>query len=237
MPDIKLLARLALPLQPLFARLEPSLASIYRQLSQPPAPNLWGDRDIEHYWVAAYVPDGPGEGLDFGSGDSHLSLVAARRGFRMLASDLNPVQSAFQHPAVRFVQADALALPPPPQSFDLILNCSTIEHLGLGRYGDRVDPDADLKGMSRLHDLLKPTGIMLLTPRLESIRCILRYIASMDMPDFRDFWATLVSHGTNTGQRRATMCGRWLTRPRHSPGSQQSTHTPSAALLSKLLRE
>ncbi len=236
MPDIKLLARLALPLQPLFARLEPSLASIYRQLSQPPAPNLWGDRDIEHSWVAAYVPDGPGEGLDFGSGDSHLSLVAARRGFRMLASDLNPVQWSFQHPSVRFVQADALALPLPPQSFDLILNCSTIEHLGLGRYGDRVDPDADLKGMSRLHDLLKPTGIMLLTTPvgIDTVYSPLhRIYGHARLP-------RLLGHFSVT---RNKYCAKksdnvWSLVDENTalPGSQQS-HTPSAALLSKLLRE
>jgi hypothetical protein len=146
-----------------FARLEPSLAAAYRLLSQAPAPNLWGDRDIEHSWVAAHVPEGPGQGLDFGSGDSHMSLVAVRRGFHMTASDRSPIRWPFEHPHFTFVQEDALKLGLPPQSLDLIINCSTVEHLGLGRYGDFPDPDADLDGMLKLRKFLKPTGTMLLT--------------------------------------------------------------------------
>src|SRR5438876_1976195 len=150
------------PLQPFFARLEPSLASVYRILSQPPEPNLLGDRDIEHSWVAAHIPEGPGEGLDFGSGDTYLSLIAVRRGFDMLVTDRNPARWSFEHPAFRFVQADALTLGLRPASFDLVINCSTVEHLGLGRYGDALEPDADLEGMRRLRELLKPSGAMLL---------------------------------------------------------------------------
>lgn len=147
----------------LFTRLEPSLVSLYRQLSQAPAPNLWGDRDIEHSWIAANIPVGPGRGLDFGSGDTHLSLVAVRRGFRMTVCDRNPIRWPFEHPDFMFVQSDALELSLPQNSLDLIVNCSTIEHLGLGRYGDAHDSAADLDGMRRLRELLNTTGVMLLT--------------------------------------------------------------------------
>ena len=150
-------------LQPLFVRVEPSLASAYRFLSQPPAPNLWGDRDVEHSWVAAHIPLGPGSGLDFGSGNTNLSLVAVRRGLHMLATDRIAAPWSFEHPDFMFVQGDAFALGLAPRSLDLIINCSTVEHLGLGRYGDPLDTDADLDGMQRLRDLLSPSGVMLLT--------------------------------------------------------------------------
>src|SRR5258708_5227882 len=150
-------------LRSLLTRMEPSLISAYQWVIRPPAPNLWGDRDIEHSWIAGHIPTGPGTGLDFGSGSSHLSLVAVRRGFRMTATDRGPVRWPFEHPDFRFVQGDALRLGVAERSLDLIINCSTIEHLGLERYGDVAAPRADLDGMHHLRKLLKPDGVMLLT--------------------------------------------------------------------------
>ncbi len=85
-------------LRPIIAQIEPTLTAVYRYVSQPPTPNLRGDRDIEHSWIAARMPEGPGQGLDFGSGDSHLSLVAIRRGFQMTAADRSYIDWPFEHP-------------------------------------------------------------------------------------------------------------------------------------------
>jgi hypothetical protein len=150
-------------LRPIIARLEPSLAATYRYVSRPPTPNLRGDRDIEHSFIAARIPEGPGRGLDFGSGDSHLSLVAVRRGFEMTVIDRSRINWPFEHPAFTFVQGDALAMRLPAQSFGLIINCSTVEHLGLERYGDRKDLQADLEGMRQLRSLLNMDGVLLMT--------------------------------------------------------------------------
>lgn len=43
---------------------------------------------------------------------------------------------------------------------DFIFSFSSIEHDGLGRYGDPLNPFGDLETLSRLHCLLKPGGIM-----------------------------------------------------------------------------
>ena len=43
--------------------------------------------------------------------------------------------------------------------FDCIVTFSSIEHSGLGRYGDELDPDGDLKAMKDIYDSLKPSGI------------------------------------------------------------------------------
>lgn len=73
-------------------KIEPTLIHIYRRLTEPPPPNLRGDRHIEYSWIAANMPSGPGAALEFGCGNSWLSLAAARRGFRTLAIDLTPVE-------------------------------------------------------------------------------------------------------------------------------------------------
>ena len=127
--------------------------------------NLLGDRDIEWSWVASQIPFGPGEALDFGPGGSHLGLIAAQRGFNVTAVDLEPVQWPYIHPQLRFIQGDILKPPLPAQQFNLVINCSTVEHVGLaGRYGVIEDrPGGDLEAMVLLRSLMKPGAIMLLT--------------------------------------------------------------------------
>jgi SAM-dependent methyltransferase len=146
-----------------FERIEPTLIQLYHRLVMPPPPNLQGDRQVEYSWIVANLPPGPGEALEFGSGNSWLSLAAARRRFRTTAIDLISVEWPYVHPLLRFVQTDIFDLELPAASMDLIINCSAIEHVGLARYGDAGNPDGDLAAMERLRRLLKPGGMMLLT--------------------------------------------------------------------------
>jgi len=46
--------------------------------------------------------------------------------------------------------------------FDLIVSYSTIEHIGLGRYGDPIDPDGDLKEMAKIRSMLVKDGFLML---------------------------------------------------------------------------
>src|SRR5260370_18940299 len=144
-------------------KIEPALIHIYRRLTEPPPPNLRGDREIEYSWVAANMPPGPGEALEFGCGNSWLSLVAARRGFRVLAIDLTPVEWPYVYPGLQFVQKDVFDVELPMASLDLVINCSAIEHVGLERYGDPGNADGDLTAMERMRRFLRPGGTMLLT--------------------------------------------------------------------------
>lgn len=128
--------------------------------------NLLGDRDIEWSWVAAHIGSGPGKAIDFGCGPgSSLGLIAACAGFETTAVDLSSVNWPYLHPNLQFRQGDILKLDFSDQSFDLIINCSTVEHVGLaGRYGvTKNRPDGDLEAMTRLRKLMKPGGVMLLT--------------------------------------------------------------------------
>jgi 2-polyprenyl-3-methyl-5-hydroxy-6-metoxy-1,4-benzoquinol methylase len=127
--------------------------------------NLVGDRDIEWSWIASQMPSGPGEALDFGNGSSHLGLIAAHRGFLVTAVDLEPVQWPYAHHNLHFIRGDILKLPLPENHFDLVINCSTVEHVGLaGRYSVTEDrAGGDLEAMARLRELMKPNGVMLLT--------------------------------------------------------------------------
>jgi SAM-dependent methyltransferase len=49
-----------------------------------------------------------------------------------------------------------------PRRFDAVISISSIEHDGLGRYGDRLDPNGDLRAMEQFRQLLKPQGKLFL---------------------------------------------------------------------------
>jgi len=58
-------------------------------------------------------------------------------------------------------QADLLALPFADGSVVSLSCMHVVEHVGLGRYGDQVDPDGDLKAMAELRRVLAPGGTLL----------------------------------------------------------------------------
>jgi len=47
--------------------------------------------------------------------------------------------------------------------FDAVISISSIEHSGLGRYGDPLDPEGDLKAMKVILNNLKPSGTLILS--------------------------------------------------------------------------
>jgi len=127
--------------------------------------NLSGDRDVEWSFVTANISPASGQALDFGCGESYLGLIAAQAGYKVISLDLQPIKWPYCHPNLQFQQEDILDVDFPEGSFDLIINCSSIEHIGLaGRYGQRENYlDGDLEVMTKMRRLLKTTGRMLLT--------------------------------------------------------------------------
>ena len=60
---------------------------------------------------------------------------------------------------MEYIQADATNLENiEDNSIESISALHSIEHFGLGRYGDPIDPDADHKAMQSLQRVLKPGG-------------------------------------------------------------------------------
>ena len=127
--------------------------------------NLFGDRHIEWSWTAAHVPDGPGEALEFGPGDSWLSLVAIHRGYRVTTVDLVQTEHPYVEPKLKPLYGSLLDIDLPENHYDLVMNCSAVEHVGLaGRYGvTEDDADGDLRVMEKLRSLMKPSATMSLT--------------------------------------------------------------------------
>ena len=49
-----------------------------------------------------------------------------------------------------------------PKKFDALVSISSFEHDGLGRYGDPINPDGDLKAMEKCKSMLKEGGLLFL---------------------------------------------------------------------------
>lgn len=58
-------------------------------------------------------------------------------------------------------RADLLSLPFPDNSIKSLSCMHTVEHIGLGRYGDPIDPDGDLKASKELIRVLAMNGNLL----------------------------------------------------------------------------
>lgn len=66
----------------------------------------------------------------------------------------------FRDQRIKYLKAP-LKLPLP--QFDAAFSISAFEHDGLGRYGDKVDPDGDLKAMALMKRIVKPGGLLFLS--------------------------------------------------------------------------
>lgn len=146
-------------------RIRPKLKRVYVKISAPPVPNNAGDREIEYSWIFANMPNEGGLALDLGTGNGYTGLVAARKGYEVLGIDLRGLNFDYIHPKFEFRKEDFFNLKLKPNSLDLVLNCSTIEHVGLkGRYNIKEEqPKGDLEAMELLQNYLKPGKLMLLT--------------------------------------------------------------------------
>jgi SAM-dependent methyltransferase len=84
--------------------------------------------------------------------------------FEVTALDVRP-----RRPAAR--------IPAPDAAFDAVVSLSSIEHFGLGRYGDAVDLDADSAAAAEMRRVLRPGGVLVVTTTLTAGRPALAFNA------------------------------------------------------------
>lgn len=58
------------------------------------------------------------------------------------------------------MQADACQLPFDSNSIDSLSCMHVVEHIGLGRYGDTIDPEGDIKAINELKRVIKVNGYL-----------------------------------------------------------------------------
>jgi SAM-dependent methyltransferase len=123
---------------------------------------LCGDRALEWSWGVAQLSRAPCRVLDVGCVGAPLTCIARRLGHAVTAVDLREIE--YRMDGVTYRQNDITGADFAGQSFDVILNCSTVEHCGLeGRYGSGEEAAGDLLAMQSLRRLLASEGRMVLT--------------------------------------------------------------------------
>lgn len=121
------------------------------------------ERIIEKAWVLRHMSDIAPDAriLDVGCAESTLPIELASNGFQVTGIDIRPYP--LEHPGFRFVQTDICSPALAPESYEVVVALSTIEHLGLGWYGDSQDESSDHVAMQQIYRLLSPGGLLLMT--------------------------------------------------------------------------
>ena len=111
--------------------------------------------------MAQYIhTNNPQRHIDVGSRiDGFVAHIASFRKIDVI--DIRPLPST-GHKNIEFLQANLMLNLDPKllESTDSISCLHAIEHFGLGRYGDPIDPNGHIKGFNNLLDILKPGGTL-----------------------------------------------------------------------------
>lgn len=144
-------------------------------------------------WAARKVAEAnPAEHHDFSSHLHFASIVSAFVPTTLY--EFRPPELALDR--LNTQPADLTALPMQDQSLASISTMHVVEHLGLGRYGDPIRPDADLAAMNELQRVLTSGGDLYFVvpvgrPRLAFNGCRVygyeQIIASFDNLDLVEF--------------------------------------------------
>jgi Caenorhabditis protein of unknown function, DUF268 len=101
----------------------------------------------------------PTRHIDVGSSiEGFVAHVASYREIEVI--DIRPLRD-IGHSQITFRQGDLMDLDPSLVGICDSLSClHALEHFGLGRYGDRIDPTGHLKGFKNLWKMLKASGTL-----------------------------------------------------------------------------
>jgi SAM-dependent methyltransferase len=100
---------------------------------------------------------GPAEHVDFSSSLQFAAIVSAF--LRVRFYDYRP--AALRIPGLEVGEADLLHLPFADGALSSVSCMHVVEHIGLGRYGEPLDPVGDRKAISELKRVVAPGGTLL----------------------------------------------------------------------------
>lgn len=134
----------------------------------------------------------PAEHVDIASYVYFVALVSAFVPIKFY--DYRPPEIKLR--GLEVAHADLTALPFPDASIRSLSCMHVVEHIGLGRYGDPLDPEGDLKAISELRRVLATTGdlifvvpigkprVMFNAHRIYSYDQIIRYFYDLELVEF-----------------------------------------------------
>jgi len=123
---------------------------------------LESPRIVEYPWILRNIPS-KGRVLDIGSTGSQLPLMLAGLGYEVWTIDIRKYEYDGITNNLNCVIGDIKETNFTDSFFDIVLAISTIEHIGLGRYGDLIDKEGDRNAMKEIKRIITNDGILLMT--------------------------------------------------------------------------
>ncbi len=139
---------------------EPGDFAVYRGLRYDAGSHPKSYIDYECEFAARCLNKlNPAKILDIGSYRHFIIGLLSR--FQVTTVDIRGREPISANETV--VAGDAKKLDLPDNEFDAVLSLCTLEHIGLGRYGDEFDLEADKKAFREMIRVLKPKGHLIFT--------------------------------------------------------------------------
>ncbi len=109
------------------------------------------------------VRERPDRHVDVGSHHSFVSLLSKVVPVTMV--DIRPLSLSLE--SLQFVDGSILDLPYADQSQESVSSICVVEHIGLGRYGDPLDPNGTEKAIDELKRIVAPGGFLYISLPLD----------------------------------------------------------------------
>ncbi len=173
-------------------------------------------------WLSRRLAEAkPARHVDVGSSVLTMSVLSAT--VDTIFVDYRPLKASL--PGLASVAGNILNLPFPSGSIDSLSCLHVIEHIGLGRYGDPIDPTGSVKAAAELQRILKPGGKLYLSlpigrericfnaHRVHSPNSVLGMFSSLKLISFSvvdDLGAFIENSTTSSAEKLEYGCGMFV---------------------------
>ncbi|HED37755.1 MAG TPA: DUF268 domain-containing protein [Ignavibacteria bacterium] len=116
-------------------------------------------------WCARKIFENkPYHHYDIGSKAEMIGIISQFIPTTMI--DIRPIDLEID--GLNFIKGDILSLPLKDNSVESVSSICVIEHIGLGRYGDKIDPYGSEKAIEELKRVLSPNGSLYISVPIDS---------------------------------------------------------------------
>lgn len=140
-----------------FLKRNPSTYKIYNFPIYQSGPHPYSYDNFECCFVANNLGNIEGKNiLNIGSYRNFIIGLSSASTFKLTTIDVRETSSEVLNETI--VHSDVTNMTFPDNSFDIVISLCSLEHFGLGRYGDEFNLEADVIAIRQIKRVLKPEG-------------------------------------------------------------------------------
>jgi SAM-dependent methyltransferase len=141
---------------------------VFKSYKDDSGPHPIPYQDFECSFAARYIAPLPSDAAVLDVGSYRQFILGAQTLRKIVTLDIRDREPATGNESV--VTGEATMIGFPAGHFDCVVSLSSIEHFGLGRYGDAFDPMADVKAVNEMCRVLKPGGLAVISTTIHKGR-------------------------------------------------------------------